>query len=155
MAKVTKIVSKTKLFLPFSRMIRTSNWVRNKGFCYFFKVATSLFLDIAQDFSFGQCLTSSWAETSRKKIVTRSWTKIIFSILLSLSVHSNSLVISCKKPIANQDWHSKFTYLTLPSALPGLMGCYDYFIKFNIMTDETIKEEIILKIFGEQRRGNV
>ena len=35
------------------------------------------------------------------------------------------------------------------------MGCYDYFIKFNIMTDETIKEEIILKIFGKQRRGNV
>ena len=58
---------KKKLLLPFSRMMRTPNWVRNKGFCHFFKVASSLFLDIAQDCSFGQCLTSSRAETSKKK----------------------------------------------------------------------------------------
>ena len=34
-------------------------------FCRFLKVASLLFLDIAQEFSLGQCLTSSRGETSK------------------------------------------------------------------------------------------
>ena len=42
------------------------NWVRNKGFCYFLKVASLVFLDIAQNCILRQCLTSSRAETKKK-----------------------------------------------------------------------------------------
>ena len=37
------------------------------GFLHFLKVASLVFLDIAQDCCLGQCLTSSRAETSKKK----------------------------------------------------------------------------------------
>ena len=35
-----------------------SNWVGNQGFYHFLKVASLVFLDIAQDCSLGQCLAS-------------------------------------------------------------------------------------------------
>ena len=38
------------------------------GFSHFLKVASLYFLDIAQDCSLGQCLTSSRAETSKKNL---------------------------------------------------------------------------------------
>ena len=57
------------------------NWVQNQGFCYFLKVASLVFLDIAQNCILGQCLTSSRAETS-KKIVAEIGTEMIFSILM-------------------------------------------------------------------------
>ena len=41
------------------------SWAQNQGFCHFFKFASLVFLDIAQDCSFGACLTSSRAETSK------------------------------------------------------------------------------------------
>ena len=37
------------------------------GFLHFLKVASLVFLDIAQDCCLGQCLISSRAETSKKK----------------------------------------------------------------------------------------
>ena len=43
------------------------NWVRSYSFCHFLEVASLVFLDIAQDYSLGQYLTSSRAETSKKK----------------------------------------------------------------------------------------
>ena len=48
------------------------NWVQNQGFCYFLKVASLVFLDIAQNCILGQCLTSSRAETSKKNC-GRNW----------------------------------------------------------------------------------
>ena len=45
----------------------------------------AIFLDIAQDCSLGQCLTSSRAETSKKK-KKKSGAKMIFSILMSFSI---------------------------------------------------------------------
>ena len=49
------------------------NWIRNQGSCHFRKVA-SYFLDIAQDCSFGQCQTSSGAETSKKIFLAETGT---------------------------------------------------------------------------------
>ena len=57
------------------------------GFSAFFNVASLHFLDIAQDCSLGQCLTSSGAKTSKKNFVAKLGTEMIFSILMSLSVH--------------------------------------------------------------------
>ena len=45
----------------------------------------AIFLDIAQDCSLGQCLTSSRAETSKKK-KKKNGAKMIFSILMSFSI---------------------------------------------------------------------
>ena len=45
----------------------------NLGFWPFFQFASSVFLDIAQDCSLGQCLTSSRAETSSKKFCGPNW----------------------------------------------------------------------------------
>ena len=67
--------------------------VQNQGFCYFLKVASLVFLDVAQDCSLEQCLTSSRAETSQKYFVSQIGTKMIFPILILLSVHSNLLVL--------------------------------------------------------------
>ena len=50
------------------KILETPNWVRNEGFCHFFEVASLIFLDIAQDCSLGQCVTSSRAETSKKNL---------------------------------------------------------------------------------------
>ena len=49
-----------------------ANGVRNWGFYHFLKVSLLVFLDIAQDCSFRQCLTSSRAEIS-KKICGPNW----------------------------------------------------------------------------------
>ena len=68
------------------------NWVRNYGFCHFLKVASLYFLDIAQDCSLGQCLTSSGAETSKKDLWPKIAAEMTVSILMSPSVHSNLLV---------------------------------------------------------------
>ena len=57
-------------------------------FLSFFKFGLLIFLDIAQDCSWGQCLTSSRA----KKIVAHIAAEMISSILMLLSVHSNLLV---------------------------------------------------------------
>ena len=43
-----------------------------RGYCYFFKVASLVFLDIAQDCSLGQCLTSIRYETYKKNV----WSKL-------------------------------------------------------------------------------
>ena len=62
---------------------------------YFLKVGSLAFSDIAQDRSFGQCLTSSRAEASKKKkkkIVVEIGAEMMFSVLMLLSVHSNLLV---------------------------------------------------------------
>ena len=61
-------------------------------FFHFLKVASLYFLDIAQDCSLGQCLTSSRAETSKKEFVAEIGAEMMFSILMSSSVHSNLLV---------------------------------------------------------------
>ena len=53
-------------------VLRAPNWVPNYGFCNFLKVALLVFIDIAQDCSLGQCLTSSRAETSKKNL----WAKL-------------------------------------------------------------------------------
>ena len=52
------------------------NWVRNQDFCYFLKVASLVFLDVAQDCSYGQCLTSNRAETSKKNIYIYIWPEL-------------------------------------------------------------------------------
>ena len=44
--------------------LEAPNWVQDEGFWHFLKVASLVFLDIAQDCSLGQCLTSRGAETS-------------------------------------------------------------------------------------------
>ena len=43
------------------------NWIRNQGFCHFLKVTLLVFLDIAQDCSLGQCVTSIRAKPLKKK----------------------------------------------------------------------------------------
>ena len=43
------------------------SWVRNRGFCNLLKVASLVFLDIPQDCSLPQGLTSSRAEIVKKK----------------------------------------------------------------------------------------
>ena len=69
-------------------------WVQNQGFCHFLKVPSLVFIDIAQDCSLGQCLTASRAETSKKKIFQdKIGAKMIFSILMLLSINSNQLVL--------------------------------------------------------------
>ena len=49
-----------------------------------------VFLDIAQDCSLGQCLSSSKAEISKKKLSRNS--EMIFSILMLSIIHSELLV---------------------------------------------------------------
>ena len=62
------------------------NWFRNWGFCHFLKVV-SYFPDIAQDCSLGECLTSSRAETFKKKCVIE-----IGAEMMSSNVYLNLLV---------------------------------------------------------------
>ena len=59
--------------VEFSKIIWPQNWTRNQVFYHFLKFASLVFLDIAQDGSLGQCLTSSRAETSEKNIL---WPKL-------------------------------------------------------------------------------
>ena len=49
------------------------NSVQNEGFCYFLKAALLVFLDIAQNCSLKQCVTSSRAETSIKHFSGPNW----------------------------------------------------------------------------------
>ena len=51
------------------------------------------FLPFSQDCNFGQCLTPIRVEISKKKFVAQIGAKVIFSILISSSVHSNLLVL--------------------------------------------------------------
>ena len=53
------------------------------------KLRFYLFLKVA---SLGQCLPSNRAEISKKSFVAQIGTEMIFSILMSLSVHSDLLV---------------------------------------------------------------
>ena len=71
------------------------NFVGNQGFCDVLKVASLVFLDIAQDCSLGQCLTSSRAETSKIFFEAQIVVEMIFSILMSWSIHSDLLVKFC------------------------------------------------------------
>ena len=64
------------------------------GFLPFSQGCFYTFLDIAQDSSLGQCLTSSRAETS-KKIVAQIGVEMIYFILM-LSVHANFFFKYCK-----------------------------------------------------------
>ena len=93
----------------------TPNWVRNCGFCHFLKVASLVFLDIAQDCSLGQCLTSSRAETSKKKVkkkfITQIGAEMIFSILMSSSVYSNLLVLVLKEDLRAIHYQRPLKYL--------------------------------------------
>ena len=66
------------------KIFETPNWIQN--------VASLIFLNIAQDCSLRQCLTSNRAETSRKNFVAQNEAEMIFSILMLLSIHSNLLV---------------------------------------------------------------
>ena len=77
------------------KTLGASNSVRNQGFGHFFKVGLLVFLDIAQDCSLEQCLTSSRDENSRKSFVDQIGTETIFSILMQSNFHSNLLVFSC------------------------------------------------------------
>ena len=79
---------------PIEEISEASNWVQNQGFCYLLKVASLVSPDIAQDYSLRQCLTSGGTETSKKKFLVQIGVKMIFSILMSSSVHSNLFVFS-------------------------------------------------------------
>ena len=70
------------------------NWIQNKGFCPYLKFVSLVFLNIAQDCSLGQWLTSSRVESSKNNIVTQIVGEMIFSVLMSSSIHSNLLVIT-------------------------------------------------------------
>ena len=61
------------------------------GFLPSFRVASLYFLDIAQDCRLGQCLTSNRINL-QKHFVVEIGTEMIFSIVLSSSVHSNVFV---------------------------------------------------------------
>ena len=54
------------------KTLGASNGVLNLSFCHFLKVGPLVLLDIAQDYSFRQCLTSSRAETSNENL----WRKL-------------------------------------------------------------------------------
>ena len=63
------------------------------GFCHFLKVPLLVFTDIGQDCSLGQCrLTATRAETSKKNLLAKIGAKMIFSIAMLSSVHSDLLV---------------------------------------------------------------
>ena len=62
-------------------------------FCCFLKCGSLVFLNISQDCSLRQCLTSSRVKTSRTKFCGPNLGQIIFSILMLLSIHSNLLVL--------------------------------------------------------------
>ena len=64
-----------------------------QGFCHFLKVPSLVFPNIAQDYSLGQCLTASRAETSKKSFLAKIRAEMIFSILMLSSVHSNLFVL--------------------------------------------------------------
>ena len=74
------------------KILGAQNWVWNYGFCHFLEVVSLVSLDIAQDCSLGQCLTSIRAKTS-KKFGAQIGVKMIFSILMLSSIHSKVLVI--------------------------------------------------------------
>ena len=48
------------------KKLGTQNWAQNYNFRHFLKVASLVFLDIAEDCNVGECLISSIAETSKK-----------------------------------------------------------------------------------------
>ena len=73
------------------RAKQAKSWTKISFFCHFFKFGSLVFLDITQDFSLGQCVASSRAETSNKNFVAQIGAEMIFSILISSSVHSNLL----------------------------------------------------------------
>ena len=78
----------------------SQNWIRNQGFCHFLKVTLLVFLDIAQDCSLGQCVTSIRAKPlkKKKKNMAQIGAETICSILMLSSVHSNLLVSVILKP---------------------------------------------------------
>ena len=61
------------------------SWVRNRGFCNLLKVASLVFLDIPQDCSLPQGLTSSRAEIVKKK-VAQTWCLFIFVLMSCCSI---------------------------------------------------------------------
>ena len=58
-------------------------------FCHSLRFASLVFLDIAQDCSLGPCLTSIKTKTFKKIYCGQNRAEMIFSILMSSSVHSN------------------------------------------------------------------
>ena len=74
------------------KILGVPNWVQNVGFCHFLQVASLIFLDVVQDCSLGQCLTSSRAETVKEEM-TQTEAKMIFSVLMLSSIHSDLLVL--------------------------------------------------------------
>ena len=77
------------------------------GFCYFLEISFLVFLHIVLDCSLGQCLTSNRAETSKKNFVAQTGAEMIFSILMSSSLHSNLLVLT--NVIYNASLHRWYT----------------------------------------------
>ena len=61
-AQVDSLTSRAKTD---KKTFGAQNCARNQGFCHFLKFASLLFLDIVQDCSLGQCLTSSRDRTSK------------------------------------------------------------------------------------------
>ena len=55
------------------KILSPPNSIENLGFCHFLKAVSLVFLDIAQDCSLEQCVTSSRAETSIKHFSGPNW----------------------------------------------------------------------------------
>ena len=105
--------------------------VQNKGFSHFFKVASLVFLDIAQDCSLGQCLTSSRDKTSKKIFVAQmegSTQTCLFQLKIFQKTRKLSKMINLKQV------KQKFVIL---------LQFYLFFneIKTKLSNDSTAKDE--------------
>ena len=68
---INKIYEKSFLERNFAKT--DQNQTKNYVFCHFLKFGSLIFLDIAQDCSLGQCLTSSRVKTSKTKFCVFNW----------------------------------------------------------------------------------
>ena len=88
------------------------NWVGNQGFCHFLKFVSLVFLDIAQDCSLGQYLTSSRSETSKitydpnQGLTCPNWDQNDIYVVMLLGVQSNLLVLNEGHILINKDFVS-------------------------------------------------
>ena len=67
---------------PMEKTLGGPNWFGNRGFVIFSRL------------HLGTTSKPSRDETSKKNVVTEIWAEMIFSILMSPSIHSNLLVCS-------------------------------------------------------------
>ena len=108
-------------------------WILNWGFCHFIRVESLYFLEIAHSCRLGQCLTTSWARTSKRNFVAEIGAEMIFSILMSSTIHSN--VLGYIKDAAKNRKKSTFLYFSC-SPFPVIA-----FIKYEVTG--CINEEVI------------